>query len=44
MRARPVIDTLIAATAITNGLTLVTRNTVDFAGLEVDIIDPWQVR
>jgi predicted nucleic acid-binding protein len=37
-----VIDTLIAATAIGHGLTLVTRNTRDVASTGVTIVDPWQ--
>jgi hypothetical protein len=41
-RALPVIDTLIAVTAITRGLTLVTRNTRDVAGTGVPRVDPWQ--
>lgn len=41
-RNRPVIDTLIAATAIARGLTLVTRNTRDFAATGVPLLDPWQ--
>jgi hypothetical protein len=41
-RTVPVIDTLIAATAITRGLTLVTRNTRDVAGTGVPLVDPWQ--
>jgi toxin FitB len=41
-RTLPVIDTLIAATAITHGLTLVTRNTRDVAGTGVPLLDPWQ--
>ena len=41
-RTLPVIDTLIAATAITRGLTLVTRNTRDVAGTGVPLVDPWQ--
>ena len=35
-------DGLIAATAIGHGLTLVTRNVRDFAGLGVDILNPWE--
>ena len=41
-RPLPVIDTLIAATAITRGLTLVTRNTRDVAGTGVPLVDPWR--
>ena len=35
-------DALIAATALTHGLTVVTRNIADFAPTGVPIIDPWQ--
>ncbi|MDW5317523.1 type II toxin-antitoxin system VapC family toxin [Rhizobium sp. PL01] len=35
------MDGLIAATAITHDLTLATRNTKDFEGFGIDIIDPW---
>jgi hypothetical protein len=41
-RSLPVVDTLIAATAITRGLTLVTRNTRDVAATGVPLLDPWQ--
>jgi predicted nucleic acid-binding protein len=41
-RSVPVVDTLIAATAMTRGLTLVTRNTRDVAATGVPLIDPWQ--
>ncbi len=41
-RSLPVIDTLIAATAITRGLTLVTRNTRDVAATGVTVLDPWR--
>lgn len=41
-RSRPVVDTLLAATAIVHDLTLVTRNTGDFAGLPVKLLNPWQ--
>ena len=41
-RTLPVIDTLIAATAITRGMTLVTHNTRDLAGTGVPLVDPWQ--
>jgi hypothetical protein len=41
-RSLPVVDALIAATAITRGLTLVTRNTRDVAATGVPVLDPWQ--
>ncbi|MGO8788701.1 MAG: PIN domain-containing protein [Terriglobia bacterium] len=34
-------DGLIAATALEHGLTLVTRNVKDFAGLGVVLLNPW---
>jgi predicted nucleic acid-binding protein len=34
-------DCLIAATALVHGLTLVTRNTGDFAGTGADLLNPW---
>ena len=40
-RARPVIDTLIAATAQIHDLVLVTHNTSDMRGIAVRILDPW---
>ena len=40
----PVVDTLIAATAIGHGLTLVTRNTRDVEATGVALLDPWQRR
>ncbi len=39
----PVIDAAIAATALAHGLTLVTRNTKDFALTRVPILNPWQI-
>jgi predicted nucleic acid-binding protein len=38
----PVIDGLIAATALVHDLTLVTRNTRDFARTGARLLDPWQ--
>jgi hypothetical protein len=35
-------DTQIAATARARGLALATRNTKHFAGLGIELIDPWQ--
>jgi hypothetical protein len=35
-------DALIAATALTHGLTLVTRNVADFDATAVPILNPWQ--
>ena len=43
-RSVPVIDTLIAATAISHGLTLVTRNTRDVQSAGVPLFDPWRTR
>lgn len=40
-RPRPVIDTLLAATALVHRLVLVTRNLHDFNGLGVDLLDPF---
>jgi len=38
---RPVRDGLIAATALTHRLTVVTRNTADFLPMGVPILNPW---
>lgn len=38
---RPERDALIAATALTHGLTVVTRNTADFEPLGVRVLNPW---
>lgn len=35
------MDGLIAATAVAHQFTLATRNTKDFEGFGIDIIDPW---
>lgn len=40
-RPRPVVDTLLAATAILHGLTFVTRNERDVKGLRVKLHNPW---
>ena len=37
----PVIDALLAVTAITRNLTLVTRNVKDFASFPVKVLNPW---
>jgi predicted nucleic acid-binding protein len=41
LRSVPVIDALLAATALVHGLVLVTRNTADVAGLGVQVLDPF---
>lgn len=38
---RPVRDVLIAATAMVHGMTVVTRNTADFAPTGVPVVNPW---
>jgi len=40
-RAMPIKDSLIAATALTHGLTVATRNRVDFEKAGVPIVDPF---
>ena len=35
-------DALIAATALVHGMTVVTRNVVDFAALNVPLLNPWE--
>ena len=35
-------DALIAATALVHGLTVVTRNVVDFEPMGVDLLNPWE--
>lgn len=41
-RPVPAIDSLLAATALVHDLVLVTRNTRDFAGMPVQVFNPWQ--
>lgn len=41
-RPRPVIDTLLAATAIVHELTLVTRNTGDVQDIDLELLNPWK--
>jgi toxin FitB len=40
-RSRPVVDTLIAATARVHNKVVVTRNFADFADAGVTLLDPW---
>lgn len=39
---RKTVDSLIAATARVHALMVVTRNTRDYAGCDVPLLDPWQ--
>jgi predicted nucleic acid-binding protein len=41
-RPRPVVDTLLAATASAHGLTFATRNIQDVQDLPVNLFNPWQ--
>lgn len=41
-RPRPVVDSLLAATAVVHDLTLITRNIRDVRGIPVKLLDPWQ--
>jgi predicted nucleic acid-binding protein len=43
IRPIPVIDGLLAATAVSNGLTLVTRNSRDVAGLGAAVLNPFRI-
>jgi predicted nucleic acid-binding protein len=38
----PIVDGLIAATALEHGLVLVTRNVRDFERLGVEVFNPWE--
>lgn len=40
-KAVPVIEGLLAATALHHNLTIVSRNTLDFATTQVQIVNPW---
>jgi predicted nucleic acid-binding protein len=40
-RKLKVADGMIAATALVHDLTIVTRNVKDFAGLGVNVFNPW---
>ncbi len=42
VRPVPAIDALLAATARINGLTLVTRNAADVAGLGAEVLNPFE--
>jgi toxin FitB len=39
---RNTVDSLIAASARVHNLTVATRNTVDFQGCEVSLLNPWE--
>lgn len=41
-RPRPVVDTLLAASAVLRGMTLVTRNIRDVRGIPVKLLNPWK--
>ncbi len=41
-RPLPVFDSLLAATALTHNMQLVTRNVQDFAETGVQVVNPWQ--
>lgn len=44
IRPLPAVDSLLAATALRHGLTMVTRNVRDFAFQGLEVIDPWQAQ
>jgi toxin FitB len=39
---RPIVDALMAATAKVHGLTMVTRNTVDFSAMGLNVLNPFK--
>lgn len=41
-RPRPVVDTLLAATAVLHNLTLVTRDIREVRGIPVKLLNPWK--
>lgn len=41
-KALPVIDGLLAATALQHNLTVVSRNASDFEGTHVPVLNPWE--
>ncbi len=43
-RPLPAVDSLLAATALRHGLTMVTRNVRDFAFQGLEVVDPWQAQ
>jgi toxin FitB len=45
MKGRPlsVVDGLLAATALQNGLSMVSRNVSDFAGVDLTVVNPWEI-
>lgn len=42
-QTKPVIDGLLAATALTHKLTMVTRNVNDFKNIGIEVINPFQI-
>lgn len=43
-RTLPVIDSVLAATALRNDCALVTRNVADYSGIGVKLVNPWGSR
>ncbi len=43
-KTRPLRDAFIGATARIRGLILVTRNTRDFQGMDLEIVNPWDAQ